>query len=325
MILSVIIVSYNTKDLTLQTVDSVFDSVSKSKKIAGQTEVIVVDNDSNDNSVSELKTYKEKTKINLTIIQNKNNDGFGVANNIGLTKAQGKYILFLNSDTIVRNNALEKLVQRFETPQEDLSPEDNYSNLGIIAPVLLNTDLTYQPQGGALPTLFSLSTHMFFLDDLPLIGKYLLSTQQTGKANSLTLEYLDKETKLIPRDWVGGTALFTSQKVLKDIGAFDPNIFMYGEDVELCLRAKHHHYDIGIDPTARIIHLQNASSSSGNAIKGEFLGYKYIFAKHYSSSTAALAKIILQIGALLRIFLFGILLQQKQKAEIYKSVLKDLD
>lgn len=315
MLLSVIIVSYNTQELTLQTINSVVESTKKSQLLKDALEIIVIDNNSTDNSVPALKSLTAKLTVPLTVIENKRNDGFAKANNLGVEKATGKYIIFLNSDTIVQSKALEKMVQRFE----------NHGRLGILAPALLNSDLTYQPQGGSRPTLLTLFVHMTFLDDIPLIGQFLPSTQQTGKANKLTTDYLDTQTDLISMDWVGGTAMMVSKKALDTFGVLDPNIFMYAEDTEICMRAQNHHYQVAIDPTAKIIHLQNASSSNENAIKGEFSGYIYIFAKHYSSIQTALAKIILQLGAILRIILFSTLIHNQKKAAVYKSLLSDLD
>ncbi len=315
MLLSVIIVSYNTKDLTIQTINSVLDSTKKSRVLQDKLEIIVVDNHSKDDSVAALEKLQTKLKTPLKIIKNKTNAGFAKANNLGLENAKGSHIIFLNSDTIVQEKALENMVNRFQ----------EYGKLGILAPTLLNSDLTYQAQGGSRPNLFNLFVHMTFLDDLPIIGQYLPSTQHTGKASKVTLPYLDTQSDLIPMDWVGGTAMMLSKEALDTFDSLDPNIFMYAEDTEICMRAQNHHYMVAIDPTARIIHLQNASSSSENAIKGEFKGYLYIFAKHSSSVCLALAKMILQLGAILRIFLFSTVAQNKEKVRIYKTVLSDLD
>ena len=143
-----------------------------------------------------------------------------------------------------------------------------------LSPVLLNLDETYQPQGGSFPTLLNLFFHMTMLDDLPIIGKYLPSTQHTGLSSRFDLDLLSHKQSLIDMDWVGGTAMMVSRKALDTFGLLDQNIFMYGEDVEICIRAKHHHFQVAIDPTAQITHLQNASSSSENAIKGEFKGWE---------------------------------------------------
>lgn len=328
MLLSVIIVSYNTKNLTLQTVDSVLKTTKSSKLLKNNIEVIVIDNNSTDKTIKHLKELKKETKIPIVIIQNKDNVGFGNANNQGIKKATGEFYLFLNSDTIVKGNALENMVNQFlknEFNQQNAESKPNQiNNLGILTPVLLNTDLTYQPQGGTFPSLTSLFFHMNMLDDLPLIGKFLPSTQHTGKSNRLNLEMLKHHTELVNVDWVGGTAMMISKKAIDAFGGFDQNIFMYGEDVEICIRAKNHHFDVSLDPTAEIIHLQNASSSSENAIIGEYKGYLYIFAKHQSTFKTAVAKIILQYGALARIFVFNFIAPNKNKVTIYKKVLKQL-
>ncbi len=321
MLLSVIIVSYNTKELTVETVQSIISSTKNSKLLKDNLEIIVVDNNSNDSSVSALKSLKKELSVPLLIIENKHNVGFGNANNEGIKKATGTYYLFLNSDTIVKEMALENMVQRFLHSEKDESAE---KKLGILTPVLLNIDLTYQPQGGSLPSLTSLFFHMTMLDDLPVIGKLLPSTQHTGKTNRLTLELLAHYTELIAVDWVGGTAMMISKKAVDTFGPFDQNIFMYGEDTEICIRAKNHNFLVALDPTAHIIHLQNKSSSQENAIRGEYKGYQYIFAKHTNATQAVLAKILLQYGALLRIFVFSFISVNKNKVAVYKRVLKDL-
>ncbi|GIK83837.1 MAG: glycosyl transferase [Patescibacteria group bacterium] len=316
MLLSVIIVSYNTRNLTLETVRSVVNSTKSSQLLKNNLEIIVVDNDSQDDSVKALKQFKKETDVPIIIIESTKNVGFGNANNLGIKKASGKYYLFLNSDTIVQENALERMVQRFLS--------DEKLNLGILTPVLLNIDLTYQPQGGSFPTLTSLFFHMSMLDDLPVIGKLLPSTQHTGKANRLTLSQLEHYTDLIPVDWIGGTAMMISKQAIDTFGPFDQNIFMYGEDTEICMRAKNHNFVVALDPTASIIHLQNASSNQENALRGEFRGLQYIFSKHKSSMQAVLAKILLQYGALIRIFVFSVIAPNKNKALIYRKILTDL-
>lgn len=327
MLLSVIIVSYNTQKLTLETIKSVVNSTQKSKILDKNLEIIVVDNNSHDETISSLKKLKKEMSVPLLLVENKKNVGFGNANNQAVEKASGAYYLFLNSDTIVREHALENMVRRFLEEEENVNENNDSSDikkLGILSPVLLNKDLTYQPQGGSFPTLFSLFFHMSMLDDLPLIGKYLPSTQHTGKSNRLNSDLLKHYTDTISVDWVGGTAMMIPKTVIQTIGAFDQNIFMYGEDTEICMRAKNHHYLVAIDPTAEIIHLQNMSSGSENAIKGEFKGYLYIFSKHTSTAQAAIAKVFLQLGALTRIFVFSVLLKNSDKVEVYKSVLQDL-
>ncbi|MCB9812826.1 MAG: glycosyltransferase family 2 protein [Pseudomonadales bacterium] len=329
MLLSIIIVSYNTKDLTLQTIKSAISDVNNSKLLKNNAEIIVVDNNSTDDSIKALNNFKLKSKFPLIILKQKQNLGFANANNLGLTKAKGKYIFFLNSDTIVRHSALETMVSRFEADKNRKG--ESIEKLGILAATLLNSDLTVQPQGGSFPTLTNLFFHMSMLDDLPIIGTLLPSTQDTGKNSkqlsrySLSNNLTTKLNNLIELDWVGGTAMMIPKTALNEFGTLDQNIFMYGEDMEICIRAKNHHYKVAIDPDAQIIHLKNQSSSSENAIRGEFAGYLFIFAKHKNKAQMEMLRVILQIGAILRIFIYSTIAKNKFKRTIYSKVLADLN
>jgi GT2 family glycosyltransferase len=324
LILSIIIVSYNTAELTAQTLQSVFTATDSSPLLKQKTEVLVIDNNSTDNSVAQIKKFQQ-THTFLKLIQNNSNGGFARANNQGIEQSRGKYVLLLNSDTIVAPEALEVLVSTFETvPYNDATAvlstyKHTLDNLGILAATLYNPDGSLQPQGGSLPSIFTLISHMLFLDDLPLIGRFFPSTQHTGRRHQ---RY--SNTTLVEKDWVAGTAMMVKHSVFSEIGLLDENIFMYGEDIEFCLRAKHHHYDIAIHPQAAITHIQSASSSPAKAIIGEFNGYLYIFAKHKPTWQLPIARAILRVGAYLRLLLFGTITQNTQRSSAYSQALREL-
>jgi len=309
-LLSVIIVSFNTRELILSTLESVLTEIATSSLLQNRCEVIVVDNNSSDGS---LEALQEK----YMLVKNSENLGFAKANNIGIEKATGEYILLLNSDTIVQSGALEKMVQTFEknpiTEKTSIleSHAGELDRLGILAAELTNPDGSEQRQGGSFPTLFSLASHMLFLDDIPLIGKFFPSTQKTGKSQAMK-----------QLDWVGGTAMMVRRAVFQEIGTLDQNIFMYGEDIEFCMRAKNHHWDVAIEPDAKILHIGGASSSLGNAVIGEFKGYIYIWAKHKPVWQMPLVKLILKAGAISRIVLFGTILNDGTKADVYRRIKK---
>ena len=125
---SIIIVNYNTKDLTKKAIQAVFD-----KTEGVEYEIIVVDNDSKDGSVEELKkTFQDK----IIIIEPKENLGFGRANNLGIKQANGKYVFLLNSDTELINNA----IKIFSSNRPDLSSALNLIN--ISAPTIIPTSFT---------------------------------------------------------------------------------------------------------------------------------------------------------------------------------------
>lgn len=310
--LSIIVVSYNTAGLTCQTLDSVQLSLERSPELKKNTEIFVVDNNSSDQSVKEIKKFNE-VFTNFTLIENNDNKGFAGANNQAAQLATGEYLLLLNSDTIVQRKALAELV---ETAQKE--------KLGIGASLLLNTDRTIQAQGGELPSLFTLSNHMFFLDDLPFVGKLFPSTQYTGAnfINQTADELLENKKSSVSKiGWVGGTAMLIKKSLWDKIGPLDENIFMYGEDIELCLRANKQGSKIGVVKQSQIIHLGSASSSNKNAILGEMKGYVYIWKKHQPSWQLPIAKLILQLGSLLRIIIFSWILKD-DRGKIYKEALK---
>jgi len=311
MTLSIIIVSYNTAKLTLQAIQSAIDSINRSKILKNNCEIIVVDNNSQDNTLELIDKSLKIKNLKFEIIINQENLGFSQANNQGIKIARGQYILLLNSDTIVLENALEKLVASLE----------NNKKLGIVAAQLLNKDQTLQPQGGDRLSLISLANQMFFLDDIPILGKLLPSVQHTGKNSRL----VNKSTSgLVYQDWVGGTAMMIRKKVLDQVGLLDEDIFMYAEDVELCYRAQEKNWQIAIDPAAPIIHLGSQSSSSKNAILGELNGYLYIFSKHFSRFEYLLAYLIIKIGVLLRILIFATISKDEKRQAIYRQALAEI-
>jgi hypothetical protein len=120
--------------------------------------------------------------------------------------------------------------------------------------------------------------------------------------------------------WVGGTAMMVARPCLEEIGSFDPAIFMYGEDVDLCWRATQRHWDVAITSEAQVIHFGSASSSKKNAILGEIAGLVYLWEKHHSRAELRLLKLILRFGLHWRSLIFGILHRYGQQ-RIYREAL----
>lgn len=327
--LSIIIVSFNTAQLTINAVRSVIDDLKNNSSLLVKTELIIIDNNSKDESVKTIKELisKDSSKLDISLTVNSDNLGFAQANNLGIKKSKGKYILLLNSDTIVEAGSLEKLINTFENNPLDgttssLSSHKNaLDHLGILSATLINEDGTHQPQGGSLPALIPLFNQMFFLDDLPIIGNCLPTIQETGRAT----KQKQFENKPYQKGWVAGTAMMIRRELIEDIGDLDSNIFMYGEDVEYCIRAKHHHWDIAIDPQAKVVHFGSASSSSETAILGEIQSYLYIWAKHKPHWQRRFLKAILYSGILLRIFLYGVIFNDNKRAQTYQKALSLLN
>ncbi|HOC07849.1 MAG TPA: glycosyltransferase family 2 protein [Candidatus Woesebacteria bacterium] len=330
-LLSAIIVSYNTKDLTIQALTSLLKEIKSSDLLKKKSEILVVDNHSQDGSIQAIKQFFHQAKFrDYQLIVNKKNLGFARANNQALKQAQGQYLLLLNSDTIVQPGAIDTLVKTFIQHPDQLATATTQDSdeivdyLGILSPTLLNADGSLQPQGGSQISLRAIFNQMFFLDDLPVIGKYLPSTQQTGRSQQLNQQQLlDKQrqqTQLIYKAWVSGAAMMIRKAVIDQIGYLDKNIFMYGEDQEFCLRARNHHFDIAVHPHAEVVHLGSASSSSEQAIVGEFKSYQYIWQKHFPAYQQRLLRWILRAGARFRMLIYRLTGNQRQ-ATIYREAL----
>ncbi len=315
MQLSIIIVSYNTCKLTLATIASVKKSLADNSNLKNNYEIIVVDNQSKDDSVKELKklqtaqlTATANEKINLKIVEANENLGFGRANNLGFKKATGQYVFFLNSDTIVKEGAIEKLIAYYQEQEKAKKP------LGLLAAQLENEDGSLQAQGGDLPSLMTIINTMLFVDDLPIVGKYLPSVQHTGKR--FRESEVEKKT-VIKKGWVAGTAFLVRRDLFEEIAGFDPGIFLYGEDQELSYRLTKKGYWHGILTGARVTHLGSASSSSARAICGEILGYFYFFQKYKSKSQSDYLKMILWLAMMIRLTVYT-LKKDKKRQEIYE-------
>ncbi|MBI2309949.1 glycosyltransferase family 2 protein [Candidatus Collierbacteria bacterium] len=283
--LSVIILSYNTKDLTLACLQSVVKDLKNSSLNA---EIIVLDNVSTDGSPELIEKLETRnSKLEIVLVRSDKNLGFAKANNLAAKKAGGKWLLFLNSDT-------EIIPGTFHEMENFLSKE---SRVGIASCGLLNPDRSIQPQGGYLPKLSTVAFWALFLDDLPFFKQILPSYQLRRES------FFTGSPKHI--GWVAGTAMWVSAELWQKVKGFDESLFMYGEDVELCLRARKLDWEIMLNPKTSIIHLGKAGG--GNWIKGEVEGLMHIFKLHKPNWEMPLLKIILGLGMISRWLIFGIL------------------
>lgn len=293
MKLSIIIISFNTKELTLDCLKSIYATA-----VDLNPEVIVIDNASTDSSAPAITTQFPQVKL----IKNSRNLGFTKANNQGIKAGRGDYVMLLNSDTIVSPGAIQALIDFM----------DYHPRVGIAAPQLLNPDGSIQPNGGFLPRLSNIIAWMLFIDDLPFVSPWFWSYQ---------LRYLPKFSRTREMGWLQGAALVLRRQTLEEIGPLDENIFMYAEDVEICYRARKSGWQVMLLPQAQIIHKGFQSGSSEKAILGEYQGLKYIFQKHKPAWELPVIRLSLKLGALLRLMIFGTIWRDAQKYAIYRTAL----
>lgn len=312
-VLSVCVVSYNTSELTVQTLQSLAESATK---LTDTLEVIIVDNASQDDSVQQIDHWiRSQDVVRARLITLQENRGFGAANNLGLSHARGTFFLLLNSDTIVTASALTELLSAIrQHPTAILVSELEYPSGA------------QQPQGGDLPTLLSVAAQFLFLDEVPVLKRLLPSAQHTGRTRSSYPSASTSEPQIRWQGWVAATALMISRTSWNTLGGFSDAIFLYGEDVELCIRAAKHDLPRGVVTTARITHVQNASSNSTTALTGEIKGLYRIWALHFPIWQTPLLSLLLRLGVLARRALFatiGDTQKATQYAEVYSQVWSD--
>jgi len=242
-------------------------------------EIWVVDNNSSDDSTSMV----EKEFPEVKLIKNKDNSGFSKANNLAMSKCKSDYILLLNPDTIICNNTLEKTVQFM-----DRSPK-----VGITGCRVLNEDGTLQLAcRRSIPTpgvaFFRLSGLSRLFPNNKTIAKY-------------TLTYLD-EDKSHEVDAVSCAFLMIQKKIVDEIGMLDERFFMYGEEMDWCLRAKKSNWKVMYYPDAEIIHYKGECSKS-NSRKAAFEFYRsmYLFhKKHFADNYHPIVNAMIFAGIFLK-------------------------
>lgn len=299
MQLSIIIVSFNTKDITLACIRSI------KKYTKGVTyEVIVVDNGSTDASAQAARS------LGARVIENRENLGFAAANNQGFRVAKGEYVLFLNSDTLIKNNVLAEMVAWVAKDPK----------VGVVTCGLKNKDGSMQATGGYSPTLLRVFSWMT-IQDFPLVDKIIKPFHPLhSKSFFLKGDEFYKSKKEL--DWVTGAFLMTRRDVLKKAGGWDESFFMYVEEVDLCYRIKALGYQVWYLPKWNIVHLGGASSRTSEfSLLSEYKGIKKFYKKHYPLWQYGLLRLFLKIGALGRILLFAIL-EGKEAAKIYAKAFR---
>lgn len=299
--ISIIIVNFNTSSLLIACLKSLFAAI-RFARLTNNSEVIVVDNASVDESNE--KVVKEFPQVIL--LANKENVGFAKANNQGIHKAKGEYVLLLNSDTEVKKDTLRHLLNSARLEK----------NLGVLGGKLFNMDGTIQFSLGFFPSISRVFFWMSFLDDIPLLSSLLTSYHIERES------FYDRSHEV---DWVSGACFLIRKEVGKKVGLFDENIFMYGEEVEWCYRIKKRGFRIVYTPTAHVFHKKGGSGENGREGAGiveEFSSLLYFYKKHKKSWERKILRILLIFGALLRILVFGIMMRNLKKAKLYAKAIQ---
>ncbi|MGN7169713.1 glycosyltransferase family 2 protein [Paenibacillus cellulositrophicus] len=270
MDLSILIVNYNTCQLTVDCLRSVFASETDFTY-----EVIVIDNNSSDDSIETIRDEFPQVKV----IANKDNTGFAKANNQGMEAAKGRYILLLNSDTVIQKDTLQTMIAFM-----DEHPKAGASGCKIILP---DGSLDKACKRG-FPTPSASFYYAFGFSKL---------FPDNPRFNQYQLGHLDPD-QAYPVDCLVGAFMLVRRGVLESVGGLDETFFMYGEDIDWCYRIKQAGWDIHYYPKTTIVHYKGGSARRRPyKIIYEFHRAMIVFhRKHYRKQYNVLTNSLIYMG-----------------------------
>lgn len=274
--LSVIVLSFNTKDTTIECLTSLHKSLSQSP--AFTSEVIIIDNASADDSVSSIQKFVSEhnsSSVSYRFIANTENLGFVKGNNQALKYASGRYVLYLNSDAIVEHIDFSSLISYLDT-HEKVG--------GITVRLNLPSGSIDPASHRGFPTPWNAFCYYAQLERL--FGRIPMLDRIVGGYH-LTYHNLSTPHQI---DSPSGAFFLCRKSVLDKLGGFDEDYFMYGEDLDLAYRMKHLGYEIWYLPEYTATHLKYRSGlkTSNTNVKSKTRGYffeamRIFYRKHYES------------------------------------------
>jgi GT2 family glycosyltransferase len=277
----IIIINWNTSKLLKNCIDSV-----KKYTQSVYYKICVVDNASIDNSVDMLK----EEFPDVLLIENKQNVGFAVANNQAMKCVNGQYYLLLNSDTLFIDNVILKMLQYAKEVNE----------FGIIAPQLLNSDLSIQKSTSYFPSFYnSILLNVLFVRKVFSKFKYY---------DKVKLELIVSPVDV---DYVSGACMLVNRDALQEVGYLDEDYFMYGEDIDWCYRFHKYNWRVIYNPLCQLIHLGNQSGKEkwGNSrLAVSRVAEEKFYRKNYGKLAAKFFRYKTIILALLRLFYLKVFL-----------------
>ncbi len=260
--ISILIVSWNVRDLLLRCLDSVTAAETDGLTV----ETIVVDNASSDGAVAAVRAAFPAVRV----IANTENRGFTGGNNQALAAAQGDYLFLLNPDTEVHPGAIIELWHYLQ----------EHSEVGIVGPRLRYADGSLQPSRRRFPTLTTLFTESTIIQQylpwLPWFGRFYIADRSPDETQTV--------------DWIVGAAMFARRAVYEQIGGLDENFFMYSEELDWCRRAARAGWQVAYDPAAEVMHYEGRSSEQVVAARHiHFFSSRVRYTRIYHGPLAAAA------------------------------------
>jgi len=300
MDLSIIIVNYNVRHFLEQCLHSVQEAIGRLTEEGYEAEIFVVDNNSVDGSVSEVRL--KFPGVNL--IDNKENVGFSRANNQAITQSSGRYVLLLNPDTVVEEDTFLLCIDFM----------DSHPDAGAMGVKMIDGKGAYLPESKrALPTPEVSFYKMFGLTSLfpasRRFGRYYMG-------------HLDKDSTH-PVEVLAGAFMFMRKETLEKTGYLDESFFMYGEDIDLSYRITRAGYRNYYFPHSTIIHYKGESTRKGtlNYVKIFYQAMIIFAGKHFSSRKARAYSTLINLAIYFRASLS---LAKRVVSSLYRPVLDGL-
>jgi len=271
---SIVIVSWNTKRLLVECIESIFQQGAPFP-----IEVIVVDNASTDGSLGAVAERFPWVKM----IRNEINLGFAKANNIGICSATGRYICLVNSDVKLREGCLVQLHRFME----------GHPEVGVTGPRIVYPDLTLQMSCKSFPTLWNSLCAAVGLDKLFRKSKLFSGDHMAFFGHDTTR----------PVDVLAGVFWMVRREALEQVGPLDESFFFYGEDVDWCRRFWESGWEVVFHPSAVAIHHLGSSSSNAPVkyyIEQRKAKLRY-WRKHHNRVSCTVLKLIILLDQLGRV------------------------
>lgn len=298
MDVSIIIVNYNTKDLTKNCIESI-------KKYTQNInyEIILIDNASTDGSKDFFTVYHD-----ILYLYSEENIGFGRANNLGVKYAGGTFLFFLNSDTILKDNAIGKMHDFFISHEKEL-------NIGVLGSTLVDENGDPNGSGNFFPNVKSIITEKF--GGLPIIRRFL-------KYRVFYPPVVEESFYKI--DYVLGADMFLKKNLFLEVGQFNPEYFMYYEEAEIQYKIAEKHYKNYIIKDVEIIHLVAKSSATETKKASNF---KRIVVNSsriiYLRNIGKLSKYLIYEYLFMILIFFNFKYSWKENVEYCKNIIKNIN
>ncbi len=260
-----ILVSYNTAELTIRAIGCVYASASN---CSFPVDVLVVDNASRDDSVARVRVEFPTVRL----FESPTNLGFGAANNLAVASSDSEYVLLLNTDAFLEPETLAVLEQYIRA-----NPL-----VGVVGPTVLNADSTVQTAAWNFPSplqsFFEYSGIGNLFPRVPLIGGYR--------------KWNHNKTQQVP--WLIGACILIRRSVFVDIGGFDSAFFMYAEETDVQKRIRNAGYDIHICAETKVVHMGGGSGTlESESVRRYFYTSQDLYMrKHYGILGLVLHRII---------------------------------